>query len=140
MFKNPLKYQQGGSVATAQQQEQLVQLFQAAAQNAQVSPEALVQKAQELSKDEQSATQFMEGLQRCAQGDPAGIQFIKSLFQKQTFKQGGKIHDFICKHAKGGYVAGCECGGSVKKAEDGTTAPVTRGSYQPSDYHNNRGT
>ena len=124
MFKNPLKYQQGGRTATAQEQEQLAQLFQAAAKNAQVSPEALVQKAQELSQDEQSAAQFMEGLQRCAQGDPAGIQFIQSLFKQPAYKKGGKLLDFICKHAKGGHVAGCGCGGSVKKAEGGTKTDV----------------
>lgn len=114
MFKNPLKYQSGGSTPTQQQQEQLVQLFQAAAQ-------------------------FMEGLQKCAQGDPAGIQFIKSLFTP-SHKHGGKIQDFICKHGIGGAVAGCGCGGSVKKAEGGETMPYTRGSYQSSDYFNNTGT
>ena len=55
MFKNPLKYQSGGSTPTQQQQDQLVQLFQAAAQNAQVDPEALVKKAQELGQDENSS-------------------------------------------------------------------------------------
>lgn len=139
MFKNPLKYQQGGSAPTQQQQEQLIQLFQAAAKNAQVDLEALVQKAQKLGQDENAAAQFMEGLQRCAQGDPDGIRFIKSLFT-QSAKRGGKIQDFICKHARGGQVAGCGCGGSVKKAQGGTEMPYTRGSYQPSDYHNYTGT
>lgn len=114
MFKNPLKYQSSGSTPTQQQQDQLVQLFQAAAQNAQVDPEALVKKAQELGQDENAAAQFMEGLQRCAQGDPAGIQFIKSLFTS-SHKRGGKIQDFICKHARGGQVAGCGCEKSVEK-------------------------
>lgn len=114
MFKNPLKYQSGGSTPTQQQQEQLVQLFQAAAQNAQVDPEALVKKAQELGQDENAAAQFMEGLQRCAQGDPAGIQFIKSLFTP-SHKRGGKIQDFICKHGKGGAVAGCGCEKPIEK-------------------------
>ena len=118
MFKNPLKYQSGGSTPTQQQQDQLVQLFQAAAQNAQVDPEALVKKAQELGQDENAAAQFMEGLQRCAQGDPAGIQFIKSLFTS-SHKRGGKIQDFICKHARGGQVAGCGCEKHVEKAQSG---------------------
>ncbi len=126
MFKNPLKYQSGGSTPTQQQQDQLVRLFQAAAQNAQVDPEALVKKAQELGQDENAAAQFMEGLQRCAQGDPAGIQFIKSLFTSSN-KRGGKIQDFICKHGKGGAVAGCGCGGTVEKAERGYK--VQNGSY-----------
>lgn len=139
MFKNPLKYQQGGSTTSAQQQEKLVQLFQMAAKNAQVDPQALVQKAQELGNDENAASQFMEGLQRCAQGDPAGIKFIQDLFKQPAYKQGGKIHDFVCKHANGGK-AGCGCGESVKKAQGGETMPYTRGSYQPSDYFNNTGT
>lgn len=120
MFKNPLKYQQGGKAKQASQ-EQLVQLFQAAAKNAQVDPQELVQKASELGNDEQAAAQFMQGLQLCAQGDPKGIEFIKSLFQQPAYKKGGKILDFICKHAKGGYVSGCGCRGNVKKAQDGAS-------------------
>lgn len=110
----PLKYQQGG---TATSQEQLVQLFQTAAENAQVDPEQLVQKASEIAQDEEAAAQFMQGLQLCAQGDPEGIKFIKSLFQSPAFKKGGKIFEFICKHKKGGYVAGCGCkedGGEIR--------------------------
>ena len=108
------KYAKGGK-STANQ-EQLVKLFQAAAENAQVDPQELVQKASEIGQDEQAAAQFMQGLQLCAQGDPEGIKFIKSLFQSPAFRQGGKIWDFICKHARGGYVAGCGC----KKAQNGT--------------------
>ena len=124
MFKNPLKkYQQGGK-ASAKQQEQLVQLFQAAAQNAQVDPQALVQKASEIGNNEEAAAQFMQGLQLCAQGDPQGIKFIQSLFQQPAYKKGGKILDFICKHAKGGYVTGCGCkqedGGQIQSAQSGT--------------------
>lgn len=117
-----LKYQKGGSTASPQQQEQLVQLFQAAAKNAQVDPEALVQKAQEVSTDEQSAAQFMQGLQLCAQGDPEGIRFIQGLF-KPAYKRGGKIHDFVCKHGKGG-INGCGC---VPKGDKGYK--VQNGSY-----------
>ena len=132
-----LKYQKGGSTASPQQQEQLVQLFQAAAKNAQVDPEALVQKAQEVSTDEQSAAQFMQGLQLCAQGDPEGIRFIQGLF-KPAYKRGGKIHDFVCKHGKGG-INGCGCkqgGGTFKSADKqvtiknyGTAQADTTGKY-----------
>lgn len=125
MFKNPLKYQSGGSTPTQQQQDQLVQLFQAAAQNAQVDPEALVKKAQELGQDENAAAQFMEGLQRCAQGDPAGIQFIKSLFTP-SHKHGGKIQDFICKHGKGGAIAGCGCEKPVLKGQEAIPGGMPR--------------
>ena len=129
MFK-PLKYQKGGTAAS---QEQLVQLFQAAAENAQVDPEQLVQKASEIGQDEEAAARFMQGLQLCAQGDPEGIQFIKSLFQSPAFKKGGKIFEFICKHAKGGYVSGCGCGGNVKKAQEGTQFKA------PTNYYNEKG-
>lgn len=105
-FNNPLKLQQGGSVG----KDQLVKMFQAAAKNAQVDPEALVQKAQEIGQDQEAAAKFMQGLQLCAEGDPQGIQYIQGLF-KNAYKAGGKIKDFICKHAKGGYVAGCGCKG-----------------------------
>ena len=118
MFKNPLKYQQGGKAKQAEQ-EQLVQLFQAAAENAQVDAQELVQKASEIGDNEEAAAQFMQGLQLCAQGDPEGIKFIQNLFQQPAYKKGGKLLDFVCKHAKGGYVAGCGCGGNVKKEQDG---------------------
>ena len=111
------KYAKGGK--SAANQEQLVKLFQAAAENAQVDPQQLVQKASEIGQDEQAAAQFMQGLQLCAQGDPEGIKFIKSLFQSPAFRQGGKIWDFVCKHAKGGYVAGCNCGKNINKAQMG---------------------
>lgn len=116
-FNNPLKLQKGGSAG----KDQLVKIFQDAAKNAQVDPEALVQKAQEIGQDEEAAAQFIQGLQLCAKGDPQGIQYIQGLF-KQAYKAGGKILDFICKHAKGGYVAGCGC--NVEKAEKGTKAKV----------------
>lgn len=115
MFK-PLKYQQGGKATS---QEQLVQLFQAAAENAQVDPQQLVQKASEIGQDEKAAAQFMQGLQLCAQGDPEGIKFIKSLFQSPAFRKGGKIFEFICKHAKGGYVSGCGCKDNGGKMQSG---------------------
>lgn len=129
MFKS-LKYQKGGTVAA---QEELVRLFQAAAENAQVDPQQLVQKASELGQDQEAAAQFMQGLQLCAQGDPEGIRFIKGLFQSPAFRKGGKIFEFICKHAKGGYVSGCGCGGNVKKAQEGTQFKA------PTNYYNEKG-
>lgn len=122
-----LKYQNGGEVS---KQEELVQLFQAAAENAQVDPQELVQKASEIGQDEEAAAQFMQGLQLCAQGDPEGIRFIKSLFQSPAFKEGGKIWDFICKHKKGGYVAGCGCGKKIPRGEDGLPLKPSRNQAQ----------
>lgn len=134
MFKNPLKYQEGGEM---DQKEKLVQLFQEAARNAQVDPEALVQKAQELGDDQNAAAQFMEGLQRCAQGDPTGIKFIQDLFKKPAFRKGGKIYEFICKHAKGGKTCGCQ------KAQNGVSKldeTNPRGYSSKSDYYRDDGT
>jgi hypothetical protein len=133
MFR-PLKYQNGGTAAS---QEELVQLFQAAAENAQVDPEQLVQKASEIGQDEEAAAQFMQGLQLCAQGDPEGIKFIKSLFQSQAFKKGGKIFEFICKHKKGGYVSGCGCGGNVEKGQNGLPSIDERPQQRPNYDRNN---
>ena len=134
MIKNPLKYQRGGTAAS---QEQLVKLFQAAAKNAQVDPEQLVQKASEIGQDEEAVSQFMQGLQLCAQGDPEGIKFIKSLFQSPAFRKGGKIFEFICKHAKGGYVSGCGCGGNVKKGQNGLPFVDERPQQRPNRDRNN---
>ena len=42
----------------------------------------------------------------------------------QAFREGGKIHDFICKHARGGYLSECGCkqeGGQVESAQKGKT-------------------
>lgn len=133
MFR-PLKYQRGGTAAS---QEQLVQLFQAAAENAQVDPQQLVQKASELGQDEEAAAQFMQGLQLCAQGDPEGIKFIKSLFQSPAFKKGGKIFEFICKHGRGGYVAGCGCkqeGGSIRPEFKYLGENVLQDRYNPNFF------
>lgn len=133
MFKS-LKYQKGGTVAS---QEELVQLFQAAAENAQVDPQQLVQKASELGKDQEAAAQFMQGLQLCAQGDPEGIRFIKGLFQSPAFRKGGKIFEFVCKHGRGGYVSGCGCGGNVKKGENGISSLSDRPKQRPAQDRNN---
>lgn len=51
-------------------------------------------------------------------------QFQQELKDQQAgmFKDGGKLHDFICKHAKGGHIAGCDCkedGGNIESAAKG---------------------
>lgn len=119
MFKNPLKYQDGGQMS---EEEQLIQIFASAGKNSQVDPKALIRKAQELMNgDQQAYTAYMDNIQKCAQGDSEGIAYIKNLF-KNGFKQGGKINAFICKHAKGGHIAGCGCGKSIPKAQEGHPA------------------
>ena len=117
MFKNPLKYQQNDGALTSKKEE-LAKIFQSAAQNAQVDVNNLIAKAQEI-KDEETASQFMEILKLCAQGDEQGIIAIKSLFKPTSNKNGGKINDFVCKYGKGGKTCGCNKGGNIIKADDG---------------------
>ncbi len=50
-------------------------------------------------------------------------QFKKEMQSAQPaqFKEGGKIHQFLCKHAKGGHVADCGCNqqGGIVEAQRG---------------------
>lgn len=133
MFKNPLKYQQGGQLNEQQQQmlaafidwlPKRVKEFQG------MQPDAIVQALDGMSKTpegQKQVQQLMEQFQQESQSVPSA-------------KRGGKIQDFICKHGRGGAVAGCGCEKHVEKAQGGTSMPYTRGSYQPSDYFNNTGT
>jgi len=132
MFKNPLKYQQGGQLNEQQQQmlaafidwlPKRVKEFQG------MQPDAIVQALDGMSKTpegQKQVQQLMEQFQKESQSVPSA-------------KHGSKIQDFICKHGRGG-VAGCGCEKPVEKHQDGKTMPYTRGSYQPSDYFNNTGT
>lgn len=113
MFKNPLKYQQGGQLNEQQQQmlaafidwlPKRVKEFQG------MKPEAIVQALDGMSKTsegQKQVQQLMEQFQQELQGG------------SQAFRQGGKIHDFICKHAKGGYVSGCGCKDNGGKMQSG---------------------
>lgn len=117
MFNNPLKkYQQGGQVSQEQQQmlaafvewlPKRVKEFQG------MQPEQIVEALNGMSKSPEGQKQIQAYMQ----------QFQQELQEQQAgmFKDGGKLQDFICKHAKGGK-AGCGCkedGGKVEKAEMG---------------------
>jgi hypothetical protein len=123
MFNNPLKkYQQGGK-ATPEQEQQITQLFEAASKNTGVDIETLMTAANQMP-DEASIKQYVEAISKAASGDQTAIASIKKMFSKRPTmkKSGGKIHDFICKHAHGRKIAGCGCmddGGKVEKARDG---------------------
>lgn len=121
MFENPLRKYAAGGVTSAQEQK-LVQIFSKAASKLNIKPEVLIQKVQELSGEQQVG--FVQAIQDIADNEnpkPESIQLIQSIFAQpaqssQYFKKGGKIHDFICKHAKGGALKGCGCkqeGGSI---------------------------
>lgn len=107
MFKNPLKYQQGGQLNEQQQQmlaafidwlPKRVKEFQG------MQPDAIVQALDGMSKTpegQKQVQQLMEQFQQESQSVPSA-------------KRGGKIQDFICKHGRGG-VAGCGCEKPVEK-------------------------
>ena len=107
MFKNPLKYQQGGQLNEQQQQvlaafidwlPKRVKEFQG------MKPEAIVQALDGMSKTPEGQKQVQQLMKQFQQESQSG----------QSFKRGGKVQDFICKHAKGG-VAGCGCEKPVEK-------------------------
>lgn len=130
MFKNPLKFQQGG--VTSSQENEMARIFSAAATKLQMKPEALLQKAQELQGDQQTA--FVRAIQDIAESDnpkQESIQMIQSVFGKepQSFKAGGKIHSFICRFGHGG-ITDCGCGGSIQKGQAGLVVD-TNGSVIP---------
>ena len=123
MFNNPIKKYQTGGKATPQQEQQIAQLFEAASKNTGIDVETLMNAANQMP-DENSMKQYVQAISMAAQGDQSAISSIKKMFsQKPTMqKLGGKIRDFICKHAKGGQIADCDCDKKVAKGEDGLPA------------------
>ena len=126
MFNNPLKKNKAASKATPQQEQQIMQMFQAASKNTGIDVETLMNATNQLQDDNQMK-QYVEAISLAAQGDQNAITSLKKLFTQsqasaQVAKLGGKIMDFVCKHAKGGQITDCGCkedGGKVTKAEDG---------------------
>lgn len=127
MFKNPIKkYQNGGSVNQNQAMQQVVEFI---SQVAKVSPEEVMATLDKIKGDEDAINALSQALELAKNNDERGFQAIQLMFNPKTntqfAKDGGKLHDFICKHAKGGYVAGCGCkedGGKVDNK--GYTAQV----------------
>lgn len=116
MFKNPLKkYQTGGSAPTQEQQNDMREFVGWLKSNVEgfknKSENEIAQSILDMSKSDEGKKSVQDLYSR----------FKKSKNQpKSRFENGGKIQDFICKHAKGGAIAGCGCGESVKKAQDGS--------------------
>ena len=130
MFKNPLKYQQGGQLNEQQQQmlaafidwlPKRVKEFQG------MRPDAIVQALDGMSKTpegQKQVQQLMEQFQKESQSVPSA-------------KRGGKIQDFICKHGRGG-VAGCGCEKPVLKGQEAIPGGMPR--FQaPTNYYNEKG-
>lgn len=116
MFNNPLrKYAVGGTAPTQEQQKLLADFIEWLPKRVKefqgMKPEAIVQALDGMSKTPEGQKQVQQLME----------QFQQEMQQsgQQAFRNGGKIHDFICKHAKGGAID-CGCGGSVKKAQNGS--------------------
>lgn len=116
MFKNPLrKYQQGGAAPTADQQKLLAAFIEWLPKRVKefqgMQPEQIAQALDGMTKTPEGQKQVQQLMQQFQQELQQGGQ--------PAFRNGGKIHDFICKHAKGGSVD-CGCGGiKVQKGQDG---------------------
>lgn len=111
MFNNPLKkYQQGGQVSK-EQQEMLAAFVEWLPKRVKdfqgMQPEQIVEALNGMTKTPEGQKQVEELMK----------QFQQDMQNPQPgmFKEGGKLHDFICKHAKGGNLAGCGC----EKHDDG---------------------
>ena len=129
MFKNPLKkYQQGGAAPTQEEQQVLAAFIEWLPKRVKefegMQPEAIAQALDGMTKTPEGQKQVQQLME----------QFQQEMQSAQAFRQGGKIHDFICKHSKGGHVAGCGCkenGGSVEKAQEGL--PKIGGTFKSAD-------
>ena len=97
MFKNPLKYQQGGSTQDAMQQ-----LVAWLVQNTGLDEGQISQRLSQILSDDTAKQELVNNLQSMQKGDQEAVERIKSMFVPQSAKFGGKIQDFICKHGKGG--------------------------------------
>lgn len=116
MFKNPLrKYQQGGAAPTADQQKLLAAFIEWLPKRVKefqgMQPEQIAQALDGMTKTPEGQKQVQQLMQQFQQELQQGGQ--------PAFRNGGKIHDFICKHAKGGMVD-CGCGGTkIQKGGEG---------------------
>ena len=116
MFKNPLKYQQGGHLN--QKQQQMLAAFidwlpKRIKEFEGMQPEAIVQALDGMSKTPEGQRQVQAYVE----------QFQNEMNSVASHKLGGKIQDFICKHAKGGHVGcGCKEDGGVVKSQNGNPA------------------
>lgn len=128
MFKNPLKYQQGGQLN--QEQQQMLAAFidwlpKRIKEFEGMQPEAIVQALDGISKTPEGQRQVQAYVE----------QFQSEMNGVASRKLGGKIQDFICKHAKGGHV-GCGC---AKKGAEGIIIDepeYTWGQYNRNDFLN----
>ena len=123
MFNNPLKkYQQGGTAMTIPEaEEELINAIveELQAQGIQKSVEEVKNRYEQIKSNPEGEEykKLTDAITLMETDKKSGFSKILSLFATPSNKFGGKIQDFICKHAKGGTVTGCGC---AKKAADGT--------------------
>jgi hypothetical protein len=122
MFKNPLKYASGGAMLPSEQQAEN-DFISVIAEGLGTQPEQVKARLEQIKSNPTESQQLQEALQLMQQDKNKGFQAVLSLFagKPQSAKRGGKIQDFICKHAKGG-VAGCGCkqeGGEIENKKPG---------------------
>ena len=118
MFKNPLKYQNGGAT------EERNVVINAISEIAQIPVEEVNVKLEQISQDQEAIQMLSDALNAVKQGDRNGYRIIQQMFNPQSsdtgmLKHGGKILDFICKHAKGGAIDKCGCGKKVSMQDGG---------------------
>ena len=119
MFNNPLrKYQSGGTTPSPEQQEMLAAFVEwlpkRVKEFANMQPEQIVEALNGMSKTPEGQKQVQQLMQQFQQEVSGG--------QISQFEVGGKLHSFLCKHAKGGHIAGCGCkedGGNIESAANG---------------------
>lgn len=113
MFKNPLKKYRPGGSAPSQGQQELAEFIQWLPTRVKefegAHPDQIAQAINELWASDEGKKQVMSWLE----------QFKNETKGVTSAFAGGKLHDFICKHARGGYIQGCGCGSKVPKGEDG---------------------
>ena len=120
MFNNPLrKYQEGGQAPSKEQEQMMAAFVQwlptKIPEFQKMEPEQIVQQLNQLSQTEEGKNYIMNLM----------AQFNEE-YKSQSIRNGGKVHDFICKHAKGGRVD-CGCGGTkIKFGAEGDKLPKQR--------------
>lgn len=126
MFNNPLKKYKSGGVTPEQARQQVVQFI---IQKTGATEDQVNGFLDKISGDEKALGEFQQILELASKDDPKGIDMLKQLFGTQSSqfaKKGGKLHDFICKHKKGG-VAGCGC--SPIKGDNGIPGGIPATDY-----------
>lgn len=114
MFKNPLKFQNGGPISDAQKEEMnefITWLGDSVEGFKGKSKEEIAKAVVDMSKSDEGKASVDELYKK--------YKTAKKSAKKSRFADGGKFEQFICKHVHGGNVD-CGCGGmKVVRGEEG---------------------